>query len=80
MYACPVNNIYMTCFQVGSDRASRVPWIKAINSSDVSQCGDNPCTLIPCNNNGRCVVTADGGYSCLCKVGKGGEHCNKGKM
>lgn len=33
----------------------------------VMECGENPCSLLPCNNSGTCFAIDSDNYVCNCK-------------
>ncbi len=37
------------------------------------------CVSSPCNNEGVCHVTSDGGYNCTCPLGFTGDICDHGE-
>lgn len=37
------------------------------------------CVPNPCKNDGKCVETRDGGFTCVCENGYTGENCERRK-
>ncbi|XP_078281510.1 basement membrane-specific heparan sulfate proteoglycan core protein [Rhinoraja longicauda] len=47
-----------------------------LESQNVDQCYDNsPCDRVPCLHGGRCLMTGEYEYQCICTSDYQGEHC-----
>ena len=53
------------------------PELTTLNRSQLSISDINECESSPCKNGGTCL-NQQAGYSCKCKDGYSGDHCEEG--
>jgi hypothetical protein len=50
---------------------------KITKRKNLVECSDNPCSRMPCANDGACFAHDQGGYRCHCKSNFTGKQCQR---
>ncbi|XP_064610786.1 agrin-like isoform X2 [Liolophura sinensis] len=48
-----------------------------LDGGQISDCGDSPCSSLPCQNGGTCIVLDNASHKCLCTKEFQGDQCEK---